>query len=45
MYGVSAVAFMGQIPTMTIIVLDVLATIYYFYGIIPSSNVDPRINK
>ena len=32
MYSVGAVAFMGQIPSMTIVVLNVFTTIYYFYG-------------
>jgi hypothetical protein len=45
MVDIGAIAFMGQIPSVTIIVLDVLTTIYYFYGIIPSPNVDPRINN
>ena len=38
MYSVSAITFMYKIPAMTIIVLDILATIYYFNAIVVDSN-------
>jgi hypothetical protein len=45
MVDIGAITFMGQIPSMTIVLLYILAVIYYFYGIIPLSNKDPRINN